>query len=208
MKKGSFLSFFTQKERFIKYLKCIAIGLPTWFCIGILGFLANDFTIPLGIKETLNPGKAIMWAYIGISIGDLASGFISQLLKSRKKAILFMMIFTLIGVILMLFGGAKTAEMYYFYCTWLGLGTGYWAMFVTVGAEQFGTNIRSTAATTIPNMVRGMLIPMNFLFYAFIPHTNNTIYAACIVAILVFSLGLYSTLTIDETHNKDLDFTE
>jgi MFS family permease len=208
VKKGSFLSFFTKKERFIKYLKCIAIGLPTWFCIGILGFLANDFTIPLGIKETLNPGKAIMWAYIGISIGDLASGFISQLLKSRKKAILFMMIFTLIGVILMLFGGAKTAEMYYFYCTWLGLGTGYWAMFVTVGAEQFGTNIRSTAATTIPNMVRGMLIPMNFLFYAFIPHTNNIIYAASIVGILVFSLGFYSTMTIDETHNKDLDFTE
>ena len=205
--KGNFFSFFTNGNRFMRYLRCIAIGLPTWFCIGILAFLANEFATPLGIKE-LNPGKAIMWAYIGISAGDLLSGFISHWFKSRKKAILWMMAFTLVGLYLMLFSGYKSEATYYFYCTWLGLGTGYWAMFITVSAEQFGTNIRSTAATTIPNMVRGMLIPMNFLFYYLISGSKNVIQSAVIVGIIAFALGIYSTFTISETHGKDLDFIE
>jgi len=206
IKKGNFFSLFTNKVRFIKYLKCIAIGLPTWFCIGILAVMGNQFAPAFGI-ENINPGKAIMWAYIGISIGDFASGFISHLLKSRKKAIFYMMLFTIIGVILMLYGGSKTENMYYFYCAWLGLGTGYWAMFVTVGAEQFGTNIRSTAATTIPNMVRGLL-PIMLISFDFLKVNNGVITAASIVGFIVFFLGIYSTLTIPETHNKDLDFTE
>ena len=206
IQKGNFFSLFTNKTRLIKYLKCIAIGLPTWFCIGILAVMGNQFAPAFGI-ENINPGKAIMWAYIGISVGDFASGFISHLLNSRKKAILYMMLFTIIGVILMLYGGSKTENMYYFYCAWLGLGTGYWAMFVTVGAEQFGTNIRSTAATTIPNMVRGLL-PIMLLSFDFLKVNNGVIMAASIVGFVVFFLGIYSTLTIPETHNKDLDFTE
>jgi hypothetical protein len=116
-----------------------------------------------------------------------------------------MMFFTLIGVILLLFSGVKTAKMYYFYCIWLGLGTGYWAMFVTVSAEQFGTNIRSTAATTIPNFVRGTVILMTLLFDYLKPSTN-VIMAGAVVGIICFVLGIYATLTIPETHDKDLDF--
>ncbi len=204
--KGNFLHFFTNKKRFIKYLKCIAIGLPTWFCIGILAVMANQFAPFLGI-ESVNPGKAIMWAYIGISIGDFASGFISHFLKSRKKAIFFMMLFTLLGVILLLYGPTKNENMYYFYCTWLGLGTGYWAMFVTVAAEQFGTNIRSTATTTVPNMVRGLL-PLMLIGFDFLKVDLGVIMAASIVGVLAFGLGMYATLTIEETHDKDLDFID
>ena len=207
--KGNFFSLFTSKDRFARYMKCIAIGLPTWFCIGILATLANKFNGPLGIKgQPLSPGLAIMWSFIGISAGDFMSGFISQWLRSRKKAIVLMMLFTLIGVILMLFGNIKTAQTYYFYCVWLGVGTGYWAMFVTVGAEQFGTNLRSTATTTIPNMVRGMVIPMTLLFNATILPLQNVIYAAALVGSIAFALGLYCTLTISESHDKDLDFIE
>ena len=108
----------------------------------------------------------------------------------------------------MLFTNYTSPNIYYFYCVWLGLGTGYWAMFVTVGAEQFGTNIRATAATTIPNMVRGMLIPMNFLFYYFISSSYSTINSALVVGVIVFALALYATLTIEETHGKDLDYVE
>ena len=208
VQKGNFLSFFTNGKRLVRYLKVIAIGLPTWFCIGILAFLANEFSEELGIKGKLEPGAAIMWAYIGISIGDFMSGFISQWLKSRKKAIFWMINFTIIGVVLMLFTNYTSPNIYYFYCVWLGLGTGYWAMFVTVGAEQFGTNIRATAATTIPNMVRGMLIPMNFLFYYFISSSYSTINSALVVGVIVFALALYATLTIEETHGKDLDYVE
>jgi len=206
IQKGNILLFVTNTSRFVKYLKCIAIGLPTWFCVGILAVMGNQFAPAFGI-ENINPGRAIMWTYIGISVGDFASGFISHWLHSRKKAIFYMMLFTLVGVCLMLFGGTKTEYMYYFYCAWLGLGTGYWAMFVTVGAEQFGTNIRSTAATTIPNMVRGLL-PVMLISFNYLKISNGVVLAAAIVGLVVFILAIYATLTIPETHNTDLDFVE
>lgn len=206
IQKGNFFSFFTNWERFVKYMKCIAIGLPTWFCIGILAMMANQFAPVMGITD-ITPGKAIMWAYIGISAGDFASGFISHWLHSRKKAILYMMLFTIVGVLLLLFSGKMSENMYYFYCAWLGLGTGYWAMFVTVGSEQFGTNIRSTATTTIPNMVRG-LVPVMLLAFDGLKINNGVITAAALVGLVAFGLGIYATVTIAETHNRDLDFTE
>lgn len=204
--KGNFFSFFTNGERFVRYLKCIAIGLPTWFCIGILAVMANQFAPALGI-ENIVPGKAIMWGYVGISIGDFSSGFISHALHSRKKAIFYMMLFTIVGVLLLLYGGTNSENMYYFYCCWLGLGTGYWAMFVTVAAEQFGTNIRSTATTTIPNMVRGLL-PVMLMGFDFFKKNSGVIVSATIVGAIAFALGIYATLTVKETHGKDLDFTE
>lgn len=208
VQKGSFLMFFNNKHRFVKYLKCISIGLPTWFCIGILAMFANEFGAAHGIQEPVSPGMAIMWAYAGISAGDFLSGFISNALQSRKKAILAMLCFTLIGVALMLYGPVKTAGWYYFYCVWLGLGTGYWAMFVTVGAEQFGTNIRATAATTIPNFVRGLLVAMTLLYELFKDIQLGVIISATLVGIIVFILSIYATATIPETHGKDLDFIE
>lgn len=206
VKKGNFFLLFNSKDRFIKYLKCILIGLPTWYCIGILALLANQFATVMKI-ENLVPGKAIMWAYIGISAGDFASGFISHYFKSRKKAIFYMLLFTIIGVALLLSGFAKTEISYYFFCAWFGLGTGYWAMFVTVGAEQFGTNIRSTAATTIPNMVRGLL-PVMIIGFDFFKPISGIINSAIIVGIIVFLLAIYATLTIAETHDIDMNYTE
>lgn len=206
IKKGNFFSFFTNKTRLIKYTKCIAIGLPIWFSIGILVLMANQFAPEMGIK-TLVPGKAILWSYLFASIGDFSSGFISHRLASRKKTMLLMMGFTLLGVALLLFSGPKSENMYYFYCAWIGLGTGFWAMFVTVAAEQFGTNIRSTAATTIPNMVRGML-PVMLLGFDFLKKTNTVIVSAAIVGFVVFGIGFYAIYTIKETHNTEMDFVE
>jgi len=207
VKRGNFFSFFTNRDRFIRYIRCIGIGLPTWFCIGVLAMLSNQFGKALGIPEEISPGDAIMWGYIGISAGDFFSGFLSHWLKSRKKAILWMMGFTLISVVWLLYGGIKTSGMYYGLCVWFGFGTGYWAMFVTVGAEQFGTNIRSTAATTIPNIVRGTVPLMYFAYEFFIPSTG-VINAGAIVGLICFTIGIYCTASIAETHNRDLDFTE
>ena len=207
IEKGNFFAFFTDGPRFVKYIKCIAIGLPTWFCIGILAYFSNEFGRALGITEKVDPGLAIMWAYIGISAGDFASGFISHLFKSRKKAIAAMMTFSYVGVIAYLFLGVDSASELYAVCCWLGLGTGYWAMFVTVGAEQFGTNLRATAATTIPNMVRGAVPGMIFLFTLFKP-SQGVIMSGFIVSVIVYIIGIYATLTVPETHGKDLDYLE
>jgi hypothetical protein len=204
--KGDFLSFFTQKDRLVRYLRCIGIGLPTWFCIGIIAYQANQFGKYFGIIEPVEPGMAIMWAYVGISVGDFLSGVISQWLQSRKKAILYMMLLSLLGVIVMMAVAPKSADMVYFFCIWLGFATGFWAMFVTVGAEQFGTNLRATAATTVPNMVRGMLIPMNLLFAAIKP--SSFFWAVTITGAIVYTIAIYCTMTIEETHHKDLDFVE
>ncbi len=207
VEKGNFFAFFTNWERFIKYMKCIGIGLPTWFCIGVLVYLSNQFGEAMGITEKVIPGMAIMWAYVGISAGDLLSGFISHWMESRKKAIAFMMGMSLLGVLYYLFGGIKSVQTVYITCVWLGFWTGYWAMFVTVGAEQFGTNLRATAATTIPNMVRGSVAIMTTLFIWLKP-SAGAIMAGAIVAAICYGIGFYSTLTVKETHNRDLDFLE
>ncbi len=206
IKRGNFLSFFTNKTLFIKYLKCILIGVPIWYCIGILVFMANQFAPEMGIAK-IDPAKAILWTYFFASVGDFASGFISHLLHSRKKTILYMMLMTALGVGLLLFGGTKSENTYYFFCGWLGLGTGFWAMFVTLAAEQFGTNLRSTAATSIPNMVRGT-VPLLLIGFDQLKVTQSVISAAAIVGAVVFILGIYSVLTISETHNKHMDFVE
>ena len=205
--KGNFFAFFTNKRRLILYLKCIAIGLPTWFVIGILSTFSNEFGKALGIVTPIKPGLAIMWCYVGLATGDLASGFISHALRSRKKAVACMMLFTLIGACIYLFTGIQSAALLYFICLWMGLGIGYWAMFVTIGAEQFGTNLRATAATTIPNMVRGTVVLMTML-YAWGKPSLGVIAAASIVGIISFALGFYAVLTIPETHGRDLDFLE
>ena len=206
IQRGNFFSFFTSQKLFIKYLKSILIGVPIWYCIGILVFMANQFAPELGITK-IDPAKAIMWTYIFTSVGDFSSGFISHWLHSRKKTILLMQLFTILGVILMLFGKNDSENMFYFYCCWIGLGTGYWAMFVTVAAEQFGTNLRSTATTSVPNMVRGA-VPVMLIGFDFFKKSQSVIISATIIGLIVFILGIYATLTIKETHNSDLDFIE
>ena len=206
VKRGDFFSFFRSKTLFLKYIKCICIGIPIWYCIGILVFMANQFAPEMGIAK-IDPAKAIMWTYIFGSIGDFASGFISNAMHSRKKTILMMLLLTLLGVTLLLFGGNKTENMYYFYCCWLGLSTGFWALFVTVAAEQFGTNLRSTATTSVPNMVRGT-VPIMLIGFDYLKHTNSVIHSAAFVGLIAFGLAIYATLTISETHDKDLDYVE
>ncbi len=207
VKKGNFFALFTNANRLSRYLKCIAIGMPTWFVIGVLATFANEFGEKLGIAEEIKPGKAIMFCYVGLAIGDLASGFISQALQSRKKAVAILLLLTLVCSLIFLFGNISTATGLYNVCMLAGFSVGYWAMFVTIGAEQFGTNLRATAATTIPNMVRGTVIGMTMLYTELKP-SLDVLYAAAVVGGICFVLAFFSILTIPETHSKDLDYLE
>jgi MFS family permease len=207
IQKGNFFSLFTNKDRLFRYLKCIAIGIPTWFVIGILATFANEFGVAMGIPEVIEPGKAIMFCYVGLATGDLMSGVISQYLQSRKKAVAILLFMSLICSIVYLYSGIKTATGLYATCVFAGFSVGYWAMFVTIGAEQFGTNLRNTAATTVPNMVRGTVILMTSLF-AYLKPSMSIFNAAAVVGLIAFVLAFYSIFTIPETHGKDLDFLE
>jgi MFS family permease len=207
VEKGNFFALFTNKDRLFRYLKCIGIGLPTWFVIGILATFSNEFGKALGIAEAVKPGLSIMWCYVGLSMGDLASGFLSHWLESRKKAVLYLMLFTLVWSGVYLFAGIKSVTHLYTVAALLGFGIGYWAMFVTIGAEQFGTNLRATAATTVPNMVRGTVVLMTTLFATF-KDSFSVINSGALVGLICFVIGIFCIITIPETHGRDLDFLE
>lgn len=205
--KGDFFSLFSNKDRLKRYLRCIGIGMPTWFVIGILATFSNEFGVALGISEAIVPGLSIMWCYVGLSVGDLLSGVISHALSSRKKSVFLLMFFAFVCSVYYLYGGIETAKEFYILVTLLGFGIGYWAMFVTIGAEQFGTNLRATAATTIPNMVRGTVVGMTTLFALF-KESFTVIDAGALVGLICFAIGFYCTVTVSETHGKDLNFIE
>ena len=147
-----------------KYLGCIAVGVPIWFVIGILITFSPEFSKELGIRGVVNAGQAVMYAYMGCAVGGLASGLLSQYFKSRKKVVALFLKISLALVLIFLNARGVDASVFYLICAALGFSTGYWALFVTIGAEQFGTNLRATAATTTPNFVRGAVVPLTFLF--------------------------------------------
>jgi len=205
--KGDFLMFFNNAKRFRKYILAILIGLPTWYVIGILVAFSNNFAEAFGITEKIIPGKAIMYAYIAISIGDVLIGFVSHWLQSRKKALFIFYALTIIAIVFYFMQDGGSAAGMYAICAALGFGTGFWAIFVTMAAEQFGTNLRATAATTVPNMVRGAL-PLILLLFNWLQNFTNYITAGLITGIIIMVISIIAAWFSEETFGKDLNYIE
>lgn len=205
--RGNFLMFFTNANRFKKYILAILIGLPTWYVIGILVTFSREFGKAFNIAEEINPGKAIMYAYAAISIGDILIGLLSQALRSRKKALFIFYGLTAIGIVLFFNQQNGTAADMYLICAFLGFGTGFWAIFVTMAAEHFGTNLRATAATTVPNMVRGSL-PLITLLFQSLQGSFGYIQSAAITGAVVMLITVVAAAMTEETFGKDLNFIE
>lgn len=208
---GNFFMLFNKGERFKRYLTSILIGLPTWFVIGVLVAFSNDFGKAMGIQEKIDPGKSIMYAYVAISIGDILIGLISQWLKSRKKALfLFYFITTIFMVLFFTIQWNGSAAKMYWICAGMGFGTGFWAIFITMGAEQFGTNLRATAATTIPNMVRGMLAIFILPLFQWLRNIDGVGYVngGIYTGIIIMVITIIAAIMTKETFNKDLNFVE
>lgn len=204
--KGQFQHLFTHWYRFTKYLKCIMVGAPLWFVVGVLMTFSDAFAKALGV-EGITPSKSVMFCYIGLAFGDLLSGYLSQYFKSRKKIILAFTISTNLLVIVYLFVNHFGSFYFYTMCLLLGLSCGYWAVFVTNASEQFGTNLRATVTTTVPNFVRGSVVPLTLLFQ-YLKSPVGIIYSAGIVAGFAFVLAYLSVTKLDETYGKDLDYIE
>lgn len=210
VKRGRIFMLLNNRERLIRYLQSILIGVPTWLVIGILVTFSKEFAREFGIAEEIDPGKSIMFAYAGLAVGDITIGLVSQWLKSRKKALyVFYAITALFMVLYFTLQWSGTASMMYFLCAALGFGSGFWAIFVTIGAEQFGTNLRATAATTIPNMVRGT-VPLMLMLFQFlrglpgVGYVNGGIYTC----VIIFAICTIAVLTSRETFHKDLNYEE
>jgi putative MFS transporter len=207
VRRGDFLMLFTDGKRLRKYLTAILIALPNWYVIGILITFSDKFAGLMKIKGPIDPGKAIMVAYAAISIGDIGIGFISQAFKSRKKSLWLFHIITAIAVIWYFNLQGESAGALYWVCVFLGLGTGFWAMFVTMAAEQFGTNIRATVATTVPNMARGSLALVALLFKSLQP-SQGYFRSGWITGIIVFVIAFIALALTEETFGKDLNYIE
>jgi MFS family permease len=208
--RGNFLALFNDKERFIKYAYCILIGLPTWFLIGILGAKASSHFAPaFNIQGNILANRVIALFYTGITLGDLASGVISQLIRSRRKTVFAFLTFSLIMVLIYLFclTGASESVFYAVICI-MGFGMGYWAIFVTIAAEQFGTNLRATVATTVPNFARGSLVPLTFIFTELSPRHISVVSCALLLTVLCFGIAFLALWRMEETYGKDLDYLE
>lgn len=208
VQKGNFLMFFNNAKRFRKYIFSILIGLPTWYVIGILVSFSNKFATQFRILEKIDTGKAVMYAYAAISIGDILIGLLSQFLRSRKKALYIFYGLTATAIYLFFFHlyDATDTKLYWI-CAFLGFGTGFWAIFVTMAAEQFGTNLRATAATTAPNMVRGSLNLITLLFTALQASTSYT-NAGLITGVVVMIIAVTAAIFSNETFGKELNYIE
>jgi len=207
VKRGNFLSLFTNRKRLIKYISCILIGMPVWFVIGILIMLSKEFGEALGITGPVNTGKAVMYHYIGAAFGAVILTYISIKLKSRKKSLLIAIASLALFCAWYFSASGSTPTTYYIISFVLGLAMGYWGIFVTVASEQFGTNIRSTVTTTVPNFVRGTLVGMT-TWWGAMSVGMGIIQAAIIVGAVVLVIAFVAVFFLDETHDKDLDYTE
>lgn len=211
VQRGNFFMLFTNWDRFKRYLFGILIGLPTWYVIGVLVYFSSDFAREFGITEKVDPGKAIMYAYAAISLGDILIGLVSQRLRSRKKALFIFYGITIIFMLLFFtIQWNGSAQKMYWICAGLGFGTGFWAIFVTMAAEQFGTNLRATAATTIPNMVRGMLAIFILPLFKGLRNMEGMGYVkgGIYAGIIVMTITIVAALLSKETFHKDMDYVE
>ncbi|MEO6131467.1 MAG: MFS transporter [Saprospiraceae bacterium] len=211
-KRGKFISLLTDRNKFFKYLRCILIGIPLWFHIGVLITFAPEFAKYLGVEDaaTITAGKAIAWCYFGQVFGDITTGLLSQYLKSRKKVMAIFVSLNLVMIFVYLNSFGISQSTFYLLCMAMGFSVGYWVIFVTIAAEQFGTNIRSTVTTTVPNFVRGSLplILLSFQFLRDKTFSGNILYAAMVMGVILISISLLSLWKMKETFSADLDYTE
>lgn len=208
VQKGNYLQFFNNKQRFYKYAKGMLIGMPVWYCIGILIFFADEFAKRMGITG-ITPGNAILFQYIGLAFGDVTAGLISHRLKSRKKALyIFYFIFT-VFIALFFMQQNSSPAWFYFICSGLGFGSGISVLYIIASAEQFGTNLRASASTSITNFVRGFT-PLLFLIFAQLRSYPSIGYlkGACIIGVVVMLISFTALYFTKETYGKDLDFIE
>lgn len=208
--KGDIRMLFNHRERFFKYLNCILVGLPIWYFIGLV--VANSESIwaaELQVQGQVVNGTALMYAYIGLSVGDVVSGLLSQLLKSRRKVVfIFVFLSFALLVYYLFFATGISLQGFYKLSFLVGMATGYWAIFVTIAAEQFGTNIRSTVTGTTPNFVRGSVPVITMLFQFLTAHSISNIGSAFVVGALCMALSLWAVYNMKETFAKDLNYAE
>ena len=205
--KGNFLSLFTHKERFVKYIWCILLGVPIWFTLGILIKFSPKIAESTGVLGKVSVADAVMYAYIGLSVGDFICGWLSQVFRNRRGVVAGFLVLTMgMSGVLMYTNGLSVAG-FNVVCFLLGIASGYWGLFVTIASEQFGTNLRATVTTTVPNFVRGSVIIITLAYKSF-EAQGGAIAGATWVGLACFALAFVAIWQLKETFGKDLNYYE
>lgn len=205
-RRGDLILLFATWERAWRFVRALLIGLPLWYSIGILVLLAPEIGRARGLPTLPSPADAVRNAYIGLVIGDLASGLLSQWFRSRKWVMLAFLLLDGAMIALVLTAGGSAAT-YLWLCVPLGVANGYWALFITNAAEQFGTNLRATVATAVPNLIRGSTIPITLAF-ASLAGTVGAVWSAGLIGAVCLAIALLALFWNGETFGKDLDYVE
>ncbi len=205
--RGNIMMLFNNKERLIKYITSILIGMPIWFVVGILITFSPELGKAMEIAEPINAGKAVLFAFGAQVLGNIVSGMLSQYFKNRRKVIFLFMALSFVFVLIYLLVPIKTAAMLYVICACLGFCSGYWTLFITVAAELFGSNIRATVATTVPNFVRATVIPLTALF-VLLKSNLDSLSSALFVGIFTYAIGMIALYYLEETFTKDINYLE
>jgi MFS family permease len=205
--RGAFWKLFTPRSRALLFLNSILIGVPIWFCVGILITFSPELAKELGVEGMVNPAYAVMCTYAGLTVGDFLSGALSQRFRTRKKIVRVFLWLTVLTTGVYLSGWVTSLNGFYLLCVALGLATGYWAVFVTMASEHFGTNLRATATTSVPNFVRGSTVLIT-LGYRYGQTWTTKTYAALAVGMVCLGLAFAALSRLHETWGRDLDFQE
>ena len=206
--KGNILLFLKNRERGLRYLKCILIGIPSWYVVGIFVTFADEFAKRFEI-EGITTGKAILYTYSGLIVGDLTAALLSRALHSRKKPILLYYMFTTLVLFLFFYlKGGQTSESMYLFYSLMGFEIGYSIINVTIAAEQFGTNLRASAAISVPNMIRGSVPLLLLLFTLLREIFGDYLRGAWVTGLVILGLGLWAIISIQESYENELDFIE
>ena len=205
--RGRFLSLFTSWHRASRYVASILIGVPIWYVVGILITFSPEFGREMGMTPVPDAGKAVTFTYLGLSTGGFLSGWLSQAIGNRKRVLALFIGLTAAGVALYFAPWAKSSGMFYALCFGLGVAGGYWSIFITVASEQFGTNLRATVTTTVPNFVRGAVVPLTETFRALAP-TMGLVGSGIAIGVVTLVLAAVAVALLDETYDRDLNFVE
>lgn len=207
VRRGDIRMLFNNKTRFIKYLTSIIIGMPIWLVMGVIITFSPEFGKAIGVDTPVDAGKAVLFAFMGQVAGNIISGSLSQYFQNRKKVILLFMLTSAMFVLIFFLAPIPNIIMLYVLCACLGFTCGYWTLFITVAAELFGSNLRATVATTVPNFVRATVIPLTALFVV-LKNNSGTIKSILIVASLTYVVALVALFFLEETFKKDLNYVE
>jgi MFS family permease len=207
VRRGSLFQLVRSRDRLIRFLSCIASGMPIYLTFSIFAVFSPELAPALGIHEPIPVADVMLCVSVGLTLGDVLAGLLSQLMRKRKMPLVILVLLNCIVAVTIVSEVFSTAFAYLILVGLLGLTSGYWACLITTAAEQFGTNIRATVTTMVPNLVRATAIPITIAFVELKSYLSiqNTVW---VVTTVVFACAFWGLSHLRESFHTDLDFYE